>query len=599
MPTAYSIMRTMPLLHAACCRQGTLTALLFLMTMTQATAQPEKTALQTLHPVTVLDVEKRRVVIVKEKPVDAGPTCDVLIIGGGVGGVAAAESAAKRGVSVILVEPTRMLGGQFTSQLVPVPDENSHIEKPYGASTAAYRELRQRVRAFYRDLPDVIAGREGCIGSCWVSRVSGTPDVWERAIEDELTPLVSLGRIRQVYRRHALKSVTRLANGLINYADIVDLDTGAVTRIGARYFLDATEDGGLLETAGLPTVIGQEAQAAYNEPHAPATARPDWVQSFTYCFLVRWQSAGPFEKVAAPPEYEYFRSLGEYTLDYVYSDARGIVPYKVLTKADKAGGPFWTYRRLIASSNFKGRPASPEGDIALINWRGNDFHEESYLGKSAEEQARILTRGRNFALGFLYWLQNECPRDDGTGVGYPEMQMVSDDTVPGLDEQGIALHPYVRESRRLKAQFTLTENHLHAPAGQPDAKFGEAFFDSVGCALYAIDIHPTKGEPPLLAAALALPPATWCIFGNFNNGRPEKRASRREEYRGDTACVRIHPNAPDRVANWRGCRVTCRVLPFARHRPGDDTQYACPSCRLSKRPAWGRCCVILGRDFEP
>ena len=60
-----------------------------------------------------------------------------------------------------------------------------------------------------------------------------------------------------------------------------------------------------------------------------------------------------------------------------------------------------------------------------MNWRGNDFHEESSLGKPLAEQARILERGKAFAQGFLYWLQTECPRDDGSGFGYPEIQLVT------------------------------------------------------------------------------------------------------------------------------------------------------------------------------
>jgi hypothetical protein len=478
---------------------------LYAMSTQHPTPSTQHPTPSTQHPTPstqLLDIEKRRVVTANDFPSDAGPTCDVLVIGGGTGGVAAAEAAARRGASVILVEPTRMLGGQFTSQLVPVPDENSQIEKYLGPSTENYRALREHVRDYYRHLPNVISGREMCIGSCWVSRISATPDVWERSIEERLFPLVEAGYIRRIYRRHALLSVTPLANGLLNYADIVDLDTGAITRIGARYFLDATEDGRLLEVAGLPTVIGQEARSEFNEPHAPEQAQPDWIQSFTYCFLVRWQSQGPYEKVQAPSEYDYFRSLGDYTLDYVYSDARRIVPYKVLTTAPRAAGPFWTYRRLIASSNFKDGPHSPEDDIALINWRGNDFHDEPYLGRSPEAQVHALERGRAFAQGFLYWLQNECPRDDGNGFGYPEMQPISGAVVPGLEPDGIALHPYIRESRRLKAQFTLNENDLVASPDKPDAKWGVAFPDSVGCALYAVDIHPSKGEPPLLFPAL-------------------------------------------------------------------------------------------------
>ena len=52
---------------------------------------------------------------------------DILIVGGGTGGVAAALSAAARGKRVVLTEETDWVGGQLTSQGVP-PDEHPWIE---------------------------------------------------------------------------------------------------------------------------------------------------------------------------------------------------------------------------------------------------------------------------------------------------------------------------------------------------------------------------------------------------------------------------------------------------------------------------------------
>ena len=441
----------------------------------------------------VLDIEKRRAVEVAVNPSDVSLSCDVLVIGGGLGGVAAAEAAAKRGFSVVIVEPTRMLGGQLTSQLVPVPDENSHVEKEPGPSTKTYRALRQAVRDHYNAQPGVKPGAGKNIGDCWVSRVSGLPDVWEKAIKDRLAAYPP----RRILMRHQLRSVTRYSGQeRINYADIADLETGKITRVGCQFLLDATEDGSALALAGSPFRLGQEALSEFGESLAPETANPSWVQSFTYCFLMEWQ-AQPGPTLEKPAEYDYFKSFGDYTLDYIYRDKAEpySVTYKVLDKAQVNGRsylPFWTYRRLIASSSFTEKK-SPVGDLALINWRGNDFHEESYLDKPVDEQVRILERGLNFAKGFAYWLQTECPRDDDpTKLGYPEMQVPADG--------GWAIHPYIRESRRLQARTTLTQNHLRST--DPAAKWGTAFEDSVGCALYAMDIHPSKGEPPLLSVAL-------------------------------------------------------------------------------------------------
>ena len=72
---------------------------------------------------------------------------DAVIIGGGLGGCAAALAAARTGQSVILTEETDWIGGQLTAQAVP-PDENRWIEDFGG--TRSYRELRRRIRDYYR-----------------------------------------------------------------------------------------------------------------------------------------------------------------------------------------------------------------------------------------------------------------------------------------------------------------------------------------------------------------------------------------------------------------------------------------------------------------
>ena len=72
---------------------------------------------------------------------------DLVIIGGGFGGCAAALAALRRGLRVIMTEETDWIGGQLTQQAVP-PDENAWIETIGG--TASYRDLRVRLRDYYR-----------------------------------------------------------------------------------------------------------------------------------------------------------------------------------------------------------------------------------------------------------------------------------------------------------------------------------------------------------------------------------------------------------------------------------------------------------------
>lgn len=61
---------------------------------------------------------------------------DLVVIGGGLGGVAASLTAARLGLHVLLTEADPWLGGQLTVQGVP-PDESKWVEShPNSASYA-------------------------------------------------------------------------------------------------------------------------------------------------------------------------------------------------------------------------------------------------------------------------------------------------------------------------------------------------------------------------------------------------------------------------------------------------------------------------------
>lgn len=68
---------------------------------------------------------------------------DNVIVGGSIGGVAAALAAANAGKQVIMTEETSWIRGQLTSQAVP-PDEHPWIES-FGC-TRSYREFREGIR---------------------------------------------------------------------------------------------------------------------------------------------------------------------------------------------------------------------------------------------------------------------------------------------------------------------------------------------------------------------------------------------------------------------------------------------------------------------
>jgi hypothetical protein len=98
------------------------------------------------------------------------------------------------------------------------------------------------------------------------------------------------------------------------------------------------------------------------------------------------------------------------------------------------------------------------------------------------------------SLSLLYWLQTEVPREDG-GKGWPGLRLRKD--IMG-SEDGLAKYPYVRESRRIRALFTILEEHVGAEnrgmiTGKQSGNRAADFYDSVGVGYYHIDLHPSSG----------------------------------------------------------------------------------------------------------
>jgi hypothetical protein len=87
----------------------------------------------------------------------------------------------------------------------------------------------------------------------------------------------------------------------------------------------------------------------------------------------------------------------------------------------------------------------------------------------------------------LYWIQTEAPRSDG-GVGYPGLRLRGD--LLGT-EDGLAMAPYIRESRRIRALYTVTEADVSRDLRGDRGAL--SYPDSVGVGAYRIDLHPSTG----------------------------------------------------------------------------------------------------------
>ena len=435
---------------------------------------------------------------------------DVIVLGGGTGGFAAAIAAARIGKSVIVSEETDWIGGQLTSQAVP-PDEHPWIEG-FGC-TQSYRRFREDVRVSFRDhFPlrgEALAAPTFRPGGALVSRVPCPPEVALKVLQQLLLPYRINGRIITLLE---CKPVAAEVEGdRVSSVTVESLGTGSRTVLTGSYFLDATETGEVLPLTGTEYVTGAESRDETGEPHAPEKAEPLDMQAITHCFAMDYLP-GEVHTIEKPEAYEFWRDfrpdfwpdklLSWRAPDPPYAGPRrkpsgvGVAPPGAQLDSgvrhmslfpEEGKFPLWTYRRLIEKDQFL--PGAFDSDITLVNWPQNDYFLGPIYEVGDKEVSSNLRGARQQSLSLLYWLQTEAPRPEDGGHGYPGLRLRGD--LMGTHD-GLAKYPYVRESRRIRSERTVVEQDL-SPEVRPEGPL--KYPDSVGIGAYRIDLHPsTRGQ---------------------------------------------------------------------------------------------------------
>jgi hypothetical protein len=429
--------------------------------------------------------------------------CDVAVIGGSMGGVAAALAALRNGMRVVMTEETDWIGGQLTSQAVP-PDEHPWIEQFGG--TASYHAYRRAVRDYYRHhFPLTAEARARWNlnpGDGSVSRITHEPRVSLAVLETMLAPYLGGGQLVVLLNHRPLRAdVTGDRVRAVTTRNVV---TGVERTVAAPYFLDATEQGDLLPLTKTEYVTGFESRKETGELHAPEQAQPANIQAFTVCFAVD-HLPGQDHVIDKPEEYAFWRDYvpamkpawpGK-LLSWHMSDPQKLtvrnVHFDPTLTPGQQGLNLFLYRRIANRRNFA--PGSYVSDITLVNWPQNDYWLGNLHEVSEQEAAKHLKRGKQLSLSLLYWMQTEAPRPDG-GQGWRGLRLRSD--ITGTDD-GLAKYPYIRESRRIRAEFTVVEEHvgtearMKATGKSRDEVVAEPFKDTVGVGSYRIDLHPSSG----------------------------------------------------------------------------------------------------------
>jgi len=411
-------------------------------------------------------------------------TCDVAVIGGSLGGVAAASHAMQSGATTCLIELTPWLGGQISSQGVSALDESQSMRSDETLSESWMHFKRLLAKQIVR-LPDWtnLRGdrRVDEINSCWVGILCFPPIAGASASEQLLKNAATRspnsrwsvstafkgadfdasGRL--VTAIHAVRRTPRDPNYLPQGRFSAELSkwyawssTNEFEKTPIRLeapagktmmVIDATDTTELVGWAGVPHRLGSDSIATTGERNASRRDNQDCTQAFTFPFVlaIRDDQGASLQTLT---QLESGYSKEEHRKDY---DLQG---FPVFT-----GRSFFNYRRIVSVNPGDPYASTPSpGDMTLVNWnRGNDWKfmdpplilSDTDIDKSGQRQNWLgglsiaaLRHGENHALLFAHWLLENHAKE------LPMSYLWGTESPLGT-ASGLSMVPYIREGRRI------------------------------------------------------------------------------------------------------------------------------------------------------
>ena len=377
---------------------------------------------------------------------------DVLVVGGGTGGVAAALQAARRGANTILVSEFTWLGGMLTSAGVSAPDGNELLAFQTGLWGAFLQELKRRQP-------------EG-LDWGWVSFFTFNPRVGAEIFADWVSQQPNLHWISGYKPQEVLKQDDKIIG--VRFSEFT---------VNAEITVDATELGDLLALAEVPYRWGWELQTEWEEPSAPVIAN-----SLTKSCPVQ-----------APTWVAILRDFGENAVSPEIPAPPIDNPEQFVGAIDGYGAEqFLNYGRL-------------PGGLMMINWpcRGNDYGEGlNRLIQSPAQQQEFFQESRWHTQSFVRFIQKQLGRRYGLASGlFPSPQPTAHIQPQDRLDTSFALHLYYRESRRLQGLTTIREQDILPMPGGNVAPLpindttGEC--DAIAIGNYPNDHHYTQDIFPV------------------------------------------------------------------------------------------------------
>ena len=433
-----------------------------------------------------------------EEAQDTVKDVDICIYGSTPAGIMAAYTAKLKGKSVLLVSPTKRIGGLTAGGLgwTDIGDSTSHRRIIKGFAREFYRRIGQHYGmaspTFYFEPKVALATFRGFLDEVGLK---DSTDIWYE------WRIVSAEK-----ENNTIKSITLEKAPSPSPSPE---EEGSLRKVFAKIFMDCSYEGDLMARAGITYTVGREPASKYGEPEngvqclnkhqftdgvdpyvipgdpssgllwgimpEPMGKKGDGdnhIQAYNYRLTLT--KTKPFRPITAQVPDNYNPS--KYELLFRWMEKKGWSGYGDCLKwtymKDSSGPNSWNAYKTDNNNN-----GAFSTDMIGYSW---DYPEATY-----EQRDSIAKLHEDYTKGLLYilWTDERVPksiRDEFNLWGYPLDEYE--------DNENFTPQLYIREARRMIGRMVMTEDYClkNKEANDPIA-WGAYTMDSHNCGRYVVN----------------------------------------------------------------------------------------------------------------